>query len=100
MDGARTRGQAAALDAVAAMIRGPAPQAVLFVGPDGVGKTTLALDLAAGLLCTAEPADGRAGRAGRAGWSSTAATPICTGSGQSGRAARSSSAGRTRSTAG
>ena len=55
MEGARTRGQAAALDAVAAMIRGPAPQAVLFVGPDGVGKTTLALDLAAGLLCTAAP---------------------------------------------
>ena len=57
MDGARTRGQAAALEAVAAMVRGPAPQAVLFVGPDGVGKTTLALDLAAGLLCTAAPAD-------------------------------------------
>ena len=39
------------------MVRGPAPHAVLLVGPDGVGKTTLALDLAAGLLCTAEPAD-------------------------------------------
>ena len=57
MEGARTRGQAAALAAVAAMVRGPAPQAVLLVGPDGVGKTTLALDLAAGLLCTAAPAD-------------------------------------------
>jgi DNA polymerase-3 subunit delta' len=57
MDGARTRGQAAAVAAVTAMVRGPAPQAVLFVGPDGVGKTTLALDLAAGLLCTAAPAD-------------------------------------------
>jgi len=57
MEGARTRGQAAALAAVAAMVRGPAPQAVLFVGPDGVGKTTLALDLAAGLLCTAAPED-------------------------------------------
>ena len=55
MDRARTRGQAAALGAVAAMIRGQAPQAVLFTGPDGVGKTTLALDLAAGLLCTAAP---------------------------------------------
>jgi DNA polymerase III delta' subunit len=55
VDGARTRGQPAALAAVAAMVRGPAPQAVLFAGPDGVGKTTLALDLAAGLLCTAEP---------------------------------------------
>ena len=55
MDGARTRGQAVALRAVAAMIRGPVPHAVLLVGPDGVGKTTLAVDLAAGLLCTAEP---------------------------------------------
>ena len=56
MDRARTRGQAAALRAIEAMVRGPAPHAVLLVGPEGVGKTTLALDLAAGLLCTAEPA--------------------------------------------
>jgi DNA polymerase-3 subunit delta' len=65
MDGARTRGQAAALGAIAAMIRGPTPHAVLLVGPDGVGKTTLALDLAAGLLCEAGPED-RACRACRA----------------------------------
>ena len=54
MDGARTRGHPAALGAVGSMIRGGAPHAVLFVGPAGVGKTTLALDLAAGLLCTAD----------------------------------------------
>ncbi|MEA2609541.1 MAG: polymerase subunit delta [Chloroflexota bacterium] len=55
MDGARTRGQAAALGAISAMIQGSAPHAILLTGPDGVGKTTLALDLAAGLLCTAAP---------------------------------------------
>ncbi len=53
MEGARTRGQPAGLAAVASMIRGSAPHAVLLVGPAGIGKTTLALDLAAGLLCTA-----------------------------------------------
>ncbi|HUP55358.1 MAG TPA: hypothetical protein VM408_07615, partial [Methylomirabilota bacterium] len=54
MQGARTRGQPAALAAVGSMMRGGAPHAVLLVGPAGIGKTTLALDLAAGLLCTAE----------------------------------------------
>ena len=66
MDGARTRGQPAALGAVEAMVRGAVPHAVLLVGPDGVGKTTLALDLAAGLLCTAEPPERRPCRECRA----------------------------------
>ncbi len=53
-----TRGQPAALAAVAGMVVGHAPHAVLLVGPPAVGKTTLAMDLAAGLLCTAaDPAD-------------------------------------------
>ena len=59
MEGARTRGHPAALGAVAAMIRGGAPHAVLLVGPAGIGKTTLALDLAAGLLCTADDVERR-----------------------------------------
>jgi len=49
--GAFTRGQPTALAAVRAMIEGQAPHAVLLGGPPSVGKTTLALDLAAGLLC-------------------------------------------------
>ena len=46
-----TRGQPAALAGIAAMIRGGAARTVLLVGPAASGKTTLALDLAAGLLC-------------------------------------------------
>jgi hypothetical protein len=55
MDAARTRGQPAALDAVRAMLASGLPHAILLVGPASVGKTTLALDITAALLCTAEP---------------------------------------------
>jgi DNA polymerase-3 subunit delta' len=49
-----TRGQPAALAAVERMLAAGAPQALLLVGPASAGKTTLALDLARGLLCHAE----------------------------------------------
>jgi len=51
MKDAATRGQPRALAEIDSMILGRAPHAVLLVGPGSVGKTTLALDLAAGLLC-------------------------------------------------
>ncbi|HEY7524518.1 MAG TPA: hypothetical protein VH720_12785 [Candidatus Limnocylindrales bacterium] len=53
MERAHTRGQPTALDALGAMLRSSVPHALLLVGPPGVGKATLALDLAAALLCTA-----------------------------------------------
>ncbi|HEU0235545.1 MAG TPA: hypothetical protein VFR14_03780 [Candidatus Limnocylindrales bacterium] len=46
-----TRGQPAAAAAVRSMLASEPPHAVLLAGPSGVGKTTLALDLAGGLLC-------------------------------------------------
>ena len=50
----RTRGQPAALAAIAvASSTGAPPHALLLTGPTGSGKTTLALDLAAALLCAA-----------------------------------------------
>jgi DNA polymerase III delta' subunit len=63
--GAFTRGQPAALAAIRAMIEGHAPHAVLLGGPPSAGKTTLALDLAAGLLCIAPVAADRPCRACR-----------------------------------
>ena len=51
MENAATRGQPRALAAIASMVTGSVPHAVLLVGPASSGKTTLALDLAAGLLC-------------------------------------------------
>jgi DNA polymerase-3 subunit delta' len=56
--GLRTRGHDPAVVAVRTMIAGRTPHALLISGPPAVGKTTLALDLAAGLLCDApDPAD-------------------------------------------
>ena len=53
-----TRGHDAAAAAIRSMIAGSPPHAIVITGPAGVGKTTLALDLAAGLLCDApDPAD-------------------------------------------
>jgi DNA polymerase-3 subunit delta' len=46
-----TRGHRAAAAAIGAMIAGHTPHAIVIAGPAGVGKTTLGLDLAAGLLC-------------------------------------------------
>lgn len=47
----RTRGHDRAVAGVRTMIAGRVPHAILLSGPAGIGKTTLALDLAAGLLC-------------------------------------------------
>jgi DNA polymerase-3 subunit delta' len=59
MSGFLTRGHPQAVAAVAAMVAGSSPpHALLIAGLSGVGKTTLALDLAAGLLCDApQPSD-------------------------------------------
>jgi DNA polymerase III delta' subunit len=62
---ARTRGQPAALAVAAAVVDEGRSHALLLVGPGGVGKTTLALDIAAHLLCTAEPVTARPCRACR-----------------------------------
>lgn len=51
VDGFRTRGQPAAVAAARAMLRGGMPHALLITGPARVGKSTLADDIAAALLC-------------------------------------------------
>ncbi|HYC07621.1 MAG TPA: AAA family ATPase [Candidatus Binatia bacterium] len=51
MERAAIRGQPAALAAAGAMLRRGVPHALLLSGPPGSGKTTLALDIAAALLC-------------------------------------------------
>ena len=59
-----TRGHPGAVAAIAHAVRGECPpHALLVVGPRGVGKTTLALDLAAGLLCGADDPAARPCRA-------------------------------------
>src|SRR5207247_2039261 len=50
-EGFRTRGQRAAVAAARAMLRGGMPHALLLTGPTGAGKSTLANDIAAALLC-------------------------------------------------
>lgn len=58
--GWRTVGQPSAVGAIERAVHdGRPPQALLLVGPAHVGKTTLALDLAAALLCTDADAAGR-----------------------------------------
>jgi DNA polymerase III delta' subunit len=63
----RARAHARALEPIRrAIVTERPPHALMLVGPRGVGKTTLALDLAAGLLCLAEDPAGRPCRACRA----------------------------------
>ncbi|HKF84993.1 MAG TPA: hypothetical protein VKB30_04345 [Candidatus Limnocylindrales bacterium] len=66
MDGFRTVGHEAAVGAVRAMLGSRVPHAVLLAGPASVGKQSLALDLAAGLLCAGATGGGRPCRSCRA----------------------------------
>jgi DNA polymerase III delta' subunit len=66
VDGFLTVGQSAAVTAVHAMVAGNVPHAVLLSGPASVGKRSLALDLAAALLCTGAAGGARPCRSCRA----------------------------------
>jgi DNA polymerase III delta' subunit len=66
VDGFHTVGQPAAVAAVHAMVAARVPHAVLLSGPASVGKRSLALDLAAALLCTGGEGGARPCRACRA----------------------------------
>jgi DNA polymerase III delta' subunit len=57
VNGFRTVGQPLAVAAVRAMLATGMPHAIVLAGPSGVGKTTLALDIAAALLCEAGPGE-------------------------------------------
>jgi hypothetical protein len=65
VDGFLTVGQPAAVATVHAMLGSHVPHALLLAGPASVGKVSLALDLAAGLLCTGATGAGRPCRACR-----------------------------------
>jgi DNA polymerase-3 subunit delta' len=65
VDGFLTVGQPAAVAAVHAMVAARVPHAVLLSGPASVGKRSLALDLAAALLCTGADGGARPCRACR-----------------------------------
>jgi len=65
VDGFLTIGQPAAVKAVRGMLGSHVPHAVLLSGPAAVGKQQLALDLAAGLLCTGATGASRPCRACR-----------------------------------
>jgi DNA polymerase III delta' subunit len=66
VNGFLTRGQPAAVSAIRGMLASGVPHAILLAGPAGVGKTTLALDLAAALLCVDPDPAARPDRACRA----------------------------------